>query len=196
MRMKRQGLLALFASMAWAQPLPHPGQRVTCQSVESADVTVSRAAKPPRTLVGVLRSVFNAHFNVGIHIGSQLENTQALVSVTYGRRVPRNKRELYYEEGFFLRYSKATARRSPKTYLTTVHYDDQWPRQRWLPRRRRGQRLRTLGQHRVRWNPGRLGEPLHRQHRHSRAGQFLQPRSRGHWGAGGFGGFRGGGFRR
>ena len=127
MKIKRQGLLALFASMAWAQPLPHPGQRVTCQSVESADVTVIRAAKPPRTLVGVLRSVFNAHFNVGIHIGSQLENTQALVSVTYGRRVPRNKRELYYEEGFFLRYSKATARRSPKTYLTTVHYNDQRP---------------------------------------------------------------------
>ena len=126
MKIKRQGLLALFASMAWAQPLPHPGQRVTCQSVESADVTVIRAAKPARTLVGVLRSVFNAHFNVGIHIGSQLENTQALVSVTYGRRVPRNKRELYYEEGFFLRYSEGPARQSPKTYLTTGHYDDQW----------------------------------------------------------------------
>jgi hypothetical protein len=127
MRMKRQGLLALFASMAWAQPLPHPGKRVTCQNVEFADVTVIRAPKPPRTSVGVLRSGFNAHFNVGILIGSQRDNTQALVSVTYGRRVPRNRRELYYEEGFFLRYSKGPARRSPKTYLTTVHYDDQWP---------------------------------------------------------------------
>ena len=127
MRMKRQGLLALFASMAWAQPLPHPGKLVTCQNVEFADVTIIRAAKPRRTLVGVLRSGFNAHFNVGIHIGSQLDNTQALVSVTYGRRVPRNRRELYYEEGFFLRYSMSPARRSPKTYLTTVHYDDQWP---------------------------------------------------------------------
>ena len=127
MRMKRQGLLTLFASMAWAQPLPHPGERVTCQNLEAADVTVSRAAKPPRTLVGVLRSGFNAHFTVGIHIGSQLDNTQTLVSVTYGRRVPRDRRELYYEEGFFLRYSKGPARRSPKTYLTTVHYDDQWP---------------------------------------------------------------------
>ena len=127
MRMKRQGLLTLFASMAWAQPLPHPGKRVTCQNVEFADLTVNLAAQPPRTLVGVLRSGFNTHFNEGIHIGSQVDNTQALVSVTYGRRVPRNRRDLYYEEGFFLRYSKGPARRSPKTYLTTVHYDDQWP---------------------------------------------------------------------
>ena len=127
MRMKRQGLLTLFASMAWAQPLPHPGKRVTCQKVESSDVTVTRAAKPPRRLVGVLRSGFNAHINVAIHIGSQVDNTQALVSVTYGRRVPRNRCELYYGEGFLLRYSKSPARRSPKTYLTKVHYDDQWP---------------------------------------------------------------------
>ena len=112
MRMKRQGLLALFASMAWAQPLPHPGKRVTCQNVEFADATVIRAAKPRRTFVGVLRSGFNAHFNVGIHVGGQFDNTQALVSITYGRRVPRNKRGIYYEEGFFLRYSKGPARGS------------------------------------------------------------------------------------
>jgi hypothetical protein len=68
-------LLTLFASMAWAQPLPHPGKRVTCQNVEFADLTVIRVDKPPRTLVGVLRSGFNAHFNEGIH-------TSAAMSIT------------------------------------------------------------------------------------------------------------------
>ena len=127
MRIKRQGLLALFASMAWAQPLPHPGKHVTRHDAESTDATVIREAKPPTTLAGVLRSGFNAHFNLEIHIGNQLDNAQSLVSVRYGRRVPRDRRELYYEEGFFLRYSKGPARRSPKTDLTTAHYDDQWP---------------------------------------------------------------------
>jgi hypothetical protein len=127
MRMKRQGIadFVRFDGLGAASPasgqtchMPERGvRRSDCHPGRQATENVGRSFA-----LGIQRPLQRGN----PHIGSQVDNTQALVSVTYGRRVPRNRRELYYEEGF-LRYSKGPARRSPKTYLATVHYDDQWP---------------------------------------------------------------------
>jgi hypothetical protein len=64
-----------------------------------------------RTIVGVLRNGFNVEFNLlGMHIGSPLGNAQAVTLLTYGGRIPRTQRQLFYEEGIFMRSPKGSQR--------------------------------------------------------------------------------------